>query len=196
MNGNASRDYSRELQEKLEIYLLGLIFTLLAAAVQTAKFGGGAVADACELASWAILFASGLVGLSRMEWLPVAHLAHGATQDVEGQVEQLEQLAEQGHVEITDDEQPVSIADALARRQTKLAALEAKKASIERGTRRKYLVHKWTFLVGLALLLVARGYVPAKGVIAAAVAPVATSKAAAPSGALSGAPAAARASSH
>ena len=148
------------------------------------------------LASWLLLFASGLAGLSRLEWLPVAHLVHGATQDVEAQVEHLEQLGAQGHREVTDDEEAVPIADALARRKTKLAGLEAKEASFTRSTRCKYLVHKWTFLGGLALLLVARGYVPAQGVIAAAMAPAATSKANASSGAASGAPGAARTSSH
>ena len=33
-------DYSRQLQEKFELYLLALIFTLLGLAVQTAKFDG------------------------------------------------------------------------------------------------------------------------------------------------------------
>lgn len=196
MSGKASRDYSRELQEKLEIYLVGLTFTLLATAVQTVKAGGSAVADAAELASWLLLFASGLAGLSRLEWLPVAHLVHGATQDVEVQVEQLEQLGERGHLEVTDDEEVVLMADALARRKAKLAGLEAKETAFTRSTRRKYLVHKWTFLTGLALLLVARGYMPAQGVIAAAMAPSTASGTPAARNAPISAPAAVRSSSH
>ncbi len=196
MSGKASRDYSRELQEKLEIYLLGLIFTLLAAAVQTAKFGQSAVADASELTSWLLLFASGLAGLSRLEWLPVAHLVGGATQDVEEELEHLEQLADQGQAEVTDDEEVVPVADAIARRKTTLEGLGAKESAFKLSTHRKYLAHKWTFVGGLALLLVARGYMPAQGVIAAATSPSTASGTPTVRVGPSSAPAAARPSSH
>jgi hypothetical protein len=48
-SGKSDVDYARQLQEKFELYLLGLIFTLLALAIQTAKFGVSDWADAFEL---------------------------------------------------------------------------------------------------------------------------------------------------
>ncbi len=68
--GRNTREYARQLQEKFELYLLGLIFTLLALAVQTAKFGAAPCADGLEVAGWVSLLISGLVGLSRMEGVP------------------------------------------------------------------------------------------------------------------------------
>lgn len=66
-------EYSRQLQEKFEFYVLALIFTLLGLAVQTAKFGSYPIADRFELLGWLSLLLSGTVGLSRIEWLPVAY---------------------------------------------------------------------------------------------------------------------------
>ena|ERR1017187_3553235 len=66
------REYGMQLQEKFELYLLGLIFTVLALAVQTAKFDNiNIIAAYFELVSWVALLISGLVGLWRMELIPV-----------------------------------------------------------------------------------------------------------------------------
>ena len=56
-------EYSRQLQEKFELYLLALTFTLLGLAVQTAKFGSFRMADALEILGWIALAISGLSGL-------------------------------------------------------------------------------------------------------------------------------------
>ncbi len=195
MSGNASRDYSRELQEKLEIYLLGLIFTLLAAAVQTAKFGGSAFADACELVSWVLLFVSGLVGLWRFEWIPVAHSLHGRMQDLEQGLERAEAAQQAGHADVRIGEEAMPVTDAIGLLKERRAALQKDQKPLVASTLRRYRAHKWTFVIGLALLLVARGFVPAKGVIATATAPSAATVPAVHSAA-SGAPAVAHASSH
>lgn len=65
--------HARDIQWKFEIYLLGLVFTLLALAVQTAKLGGGTWPALLEISGWLSLLVSGLSGLSRVEWLPVIH---------------------------------------------------------------------------------------------------------------------------
>ncbi len=165
MNGNASRDYSRELQEKFEIYLLGLIFTVLAAAVQTAKLGSSTVADLAELSGWTLLFVSALVGLSRFEWLPVVHVVHGKTQDLDGYIKQAEQAREGGQRVVRVGDEDMAVDDAIALLQTRRNESEGRKTSLETRTRVKYQVHKWTFAVGLALMLVARGWVPARAAV-------------------------------
>src|SRR5947207_2547287 len=63
----------RQLRERFETYLLGLIFTLLALSIQTARFGVSPIADLLELLGWILLLVSGLSGLSRSEWLPVLY---------------------------------------------------------------------------------------------------------------------------
>lgn len=193
MNGNASRDYSRDLQEKFETYLIGLVFTLLAAAVQTAKFGANSVADMCELASWLFLLISGLAGMWRLEWLPLAHLAHGVQQDAQGAIEQLEQHAAGGIRMVNFEGREVAVDDALVALRERVSFREREKADITESTRRRYNAHKWAFVSGVALMLFARGYVPARAAIGslAASAPTIASHVTAAS-----APAASRFASH
>jgi hypothetical protein len=195
MKGNASRDYSRDLQERLEVYLIGLVFTLLAAAVQTAKFSGGPLADACELTSWLCLFTSGLAGMWRLEWLPVAHLAHGAQQDAEESIEQLDEQAARGVRMANFDGREVTIDAALVALRERVSFREREKADITASTRRRYSVHKWAFVSGLALMLFARGYVPAKAAIVSLATTAPPNAAPAPRSTTTSAPAASLAAS-
>ncbi|WP_322035135.1 hypothetical protein [Burkholderia cenocepacia] len=74
-------EHSRELQEKFELYLLALIFTILGLAIQTAKFGTYRAADVSQILGWVSLTVSGVCGLWRMGWIPV-ELKTGAHVDV------------------------------------------------------------------------------------------------------------------
>ncbi len=196
MKGNASRDYSRDLQEKLEIYFIGLVFTLLAAAVQTARFGSGPAADVFELVSWLCLLTSGLAGMWRLEWIPVAHVAHGIQQDAEELIEQLTQQENRGVRMTTFDGREVTIDAALAALRDRVSFRELEKADLTASARRRYRVHKWAFVMGLALMLIARGYAPARAAIASPTNASPVGVAAAPHVTIASAPAASHVAPH
>lgn len=58
--GYDNDEIGQRIQEKFRFYVLGLTFTILALAIQTAKFGISAVADGLELFGWVVLFVSGV----------------------------------------------------------------------------------------------------------------------------------------
>lgn len=60
-----------DIQEKFELYLVSLTFTVLALSVQTASFGINPVGDAFELLGWVLMLISGITGLLRLELVPV-----------------------------------------------------------------------------------------------------------------------------
>ncbi len=60
-----------DIQEKFELYLVSLTFTLLALSVQTVSFGNHPTADVIEILGWVVLLISGVIGLFRLQYVPV-----------------------------------------------------------------------------------------------------------------------------
>lgn len=158
------KGYGIQLQEKFEVYLLGLVFTVLALAVQTAKFDNVNIVAAClELASWVALLISGLVGLWRMEWIPVAHIEHAGQLQSEADLRQFRDLAEQGvdSLPLEGQEESAPIEALIKDREQHILRMKAKDLKHQTATRKKYNVHKWSFVLGMTLLIGARGVGPA-----------------------------------
>lgn len=155
-------EYSRQLQEKFELYLLALIFTLLGLAVQTAKFGASQIADTLELLGWVLLLISGFVGLSRLEWLPVAYKTNSHLVGLKSEHTQLMAASEQGHTEVAviDQNEPANIQAIIEDRAQAIQKVETRVKELEKSILRKYSIHKWLFVLGLTLLIGARGYPP------------------------------------
>ena len=81
---------------------------------------------------------------------------------------QLEDAAKAGVLEVPviDVEHPVPVQSLIENRTKAIASVEARLKKIERGILRKYTLHKWSFAVGIMLLIAARAYVPVNGVFA------------------------------
>lgn len=162
-----SQEYARQFQEKFELYLLALVFTLLGLAVQTAKFGSSDLADTVELLGWASLLCSGVIGLLRLEWVPVAHKNHGNRVQIEEQRDYLVQRANAGmnlHP-VVDQPEPVPTQQLVDDRNAEIQRSLAREAEIETSISRKYRFHKWLFILGLFFLVAARGYPVASGLV-------------------------------
>jgi len=164
---NNDLEYSRQLQEKFELYLLALIFTLLGLAVQTAKFGANQIADILELLGWSSLLVSGLAGLSRLEWVPVGLKVHSHVMKLKREHDQFVEMAEGGvdEVPVIDQSEPAPIQTLINDRANDIKKYEARVKEVETSTLRKYSLHKWTFVLGLVLLIGARGYVPTSTIV-------------------------------
>ncbi|MFO1338559.1 MAG: hypothetical protein U1F53_10030 [Burkholderiaceae bacterium] len=166
MSAQASETYSRDLQEKFELYVLSLLFTLLAAAVQTSSFGKNIAADSLELTSWLLLLSSGLIGLWRMEWLPVAHSTHGARLRKEQFLKQVDAAVASGTTEIAVEgkDDLIPIQDARTTLVEQIAKAKAAEEAFGRSAVKRYRWHRATFALGLGVLMASRAYLPAAGI--------------------------------
>ncbi len=61
---------ANSLQEKIELYFVGLIFTILALGIQTSKLDGSALAVGSELLGWIFLILAGTLSIWRLMLLP------------------------------------------------------------------------------------------------------------------------------
>jgi hypothetical protein len=155
-----------ELRTKFEFYLLGLILAVLGLSIQTAKFGNSVVADLFELAGWLALFLSGVIGLLRGEWIPIVHSIQSKVESTETRLSQIQAEIDQPVTFVEDDGQEVTIngEEALARLRGTVADLEQQRRSAEKKILTRYGWMKYSFLVGIAALMVARAYPHARAV--------------------------------
>lgn len=165
---NPNTEISQRLQERFEFYVIALAFTILGLSIQTASFGESLLSDSFELLGWLFLFVSGLVGLSRLEWVSVAYNVHAEIENIQAEALRLRQAQQMGHNEvpvIDDEREIVPIEEALQAQNNAVTQLKPKVESIEKWTLRKYQIHKWAFVLGLLFLLLSRAYEPAIGIV-------------------------------
>ena len=148
--------------EKYEFYFLGLTFTLLGLAVQTFKPTTVLSADVVEIGGWLCLLVSGLLGMSKIEWIPVIlHVKNRQSylEEAQGGL----QKAESFNLSVRDSQsgQFVNVAEVSAVAAKSLAEVATQGSRLERWYEIKYRWQKACFLIGLVALVLAR----AQGVI-------------------------------
>lgn len=155
------REVAHQTQEKFEFYLLGLVFTLLGLSIQTANFGQSTVADFCELIGWLSLFTSGLVGLWRIEYVPVWRTKLAYKDEFEGKIDELRELkhtkgVKEAFVLETQTNQPID--ERIRYYQNNISVLDPLIKKLERQNHWKYQTHRYCFVLGFSMLLVSRSY--------------------------------------
>lgn len=160
-------DISVRIQEKFDVYFLGLTFTILGLSIQTAHFGTRVLADAAEVVAWLALLAAGLAGLSRMEGIPEVYRLFGVQNDQEekaraGKKAKMEGLSE---LHIMAIGRAVPIANYIAEAEAGVATVEGVIKPLQRRAARRYRFMKLAFVIGLMLLILARALPPLAGIL-------------------------------
>ncbi len=151
-------ELAHHTQEKFHFYVLGLIFTLLAASVQTAEFGSSHVATALELLGWVSLLISGIALMWRVEWDSPIRMLMQKISEAEREEAQLIQLQLRGVPQVqTTSGAMIDVATRLAEIGPKLISAKERMARLDRLENWKYLTARSAFLTGLVALVVARG---------------------------------------
>ena len=156
------RAIAQQGQEKFEFYLLSLVFTLLALAIQSATFGTNHWHNALELGGWLLFIVSGLAGLYRLQWVPVARTTIADRNAFQGEIYTMKELQLKGQSELwvldTQSRQPIT--DRLANRQKAVDLLDPRITQLERRIGVAYELHTWSFVLGLISVAAARAYDP------------------------------------
>src|SRR2546429_491347 len=100
MTSKTDREIALETQSKFQFYFLGLVFTLLAVSVQTAKLGVATYADGFELVGWISLLVSGIAGLWHMEYVPIMRVNMARQSEYEEEIADLKKMQLQGQTQI------------------------------------------------------------------------------------------------
>lgn len=136
------RKIAQRSQERFRFYMASLTFTLLAAAIQTAKFSDSHVSDGFELAGWVCLLVSGIMGLWSLESYPTVYVGQAVLQD---------------HIAALDDEQGNSVSGGIVEQYNEDSE---KLRKVSKITQAKYRAHKCLFVIGLILVVASRAYLP------------------------------------
>jgi len=162
MDIDPNTSLSIEIQQKFEFYFIALIFTLLALAVQSGEFGSNPYSDISEIVGWLFLLISGLFGLSRLEWLPVAYKIHAKIGSFEKDIKDCNEMLNNGHTvaRMGTDNRPYDIESIIENRKNSITTIEPKVKEIEDKTLSKYNYQKLFFLLGLVALILSRSLEP------------------------------------
>jgi hypothetical protein len=151
-------ELAQQTEEKFRFYTLSLIFTLLAASIQTAKFGSSHWADGLELLGWAALLIAGLALLWKVEMEPVIRLDQNNFQMTVQSLREVNELKAEGEGEVSIKggarmpiDEALPLYEMAHSQHVELMKLH------NRENRLKYAVARAAFPLALLLLVLARG---------------------------------------
>lgn len=167
---SAARENQRiahEIQTKFEFWLVGLIFAVLALAVQTASFDGPKLARACELAAWISLLLAGVIGIWRLEWTPPLYHLGSRRERHEDILRKVQGVRAEGHprIIIAESGEPVAVDELITQVTRHRDKVDQRLEPLRRKQAKWYQVMRVLWVAGFALLLIARGYEPTRHLV-------------------------------
>ena len=140
---------------------MGLTFTLLGASIQTANFSGHShISVLAELIGWIGFGLSGLVGLSKLEYLSVVIYLRNRKNEYEGYKSSLEKGKASGTAAIKSAETGELISIDLLIKQVGQNVSRYSESLEDAGNLHgvKHRIQQWSFVFGLLFTAIARAY--------------------------------------
>lgn len=150
---------AERMQSQFRFYFVSLVFTLLAASIQTAKFGSSHVQSIAELTGWLLFSMSGLVALSYLEWEPIVREQLASRDSYAHQLNDAKTAKLRGITElhVLESGQTQSLEERIKNLENATGQLAAAADIKLARAGLKYEVWRWSFVAALAAMLVARG---------------------------------------
>ena len=147
--------------EKFEFYFLGLTFTLLGAAIQTASFTDHShISVIAEIIGWFGFTISGLVGLSKVEHLSVVIYLRNRKNEFENNKSQFEQVKASGvaQARFAQTGDVLTIDAAIHQVGEDVTRCTEQLDKVGKRHEAKDIIQRWAFVLGLLSVAVARAY--------------------------------------
>jgi len=149
------------VMEKYEFYFLALTFTLLGASIQTADFGEyNKVNSLIELIGWFAFGLSGVVGLSKIEYLPSLITIRNEKDANKGYVSELQRARALGtqSVRVAQTGEQLQIDQVISTVEANVSTWNNRLEQFGKWHEIKHIIQKYSFLSALVLVACSRAY--------------------------------------
>lgn len=159
MAGEPNAQIAADIQSKFEFYFIGLIFTLLGFAIQTAKPSQIQSVAICEIMSWLTLLAAGLIAMKRIVWSPIVMHGFAAINRTNIEIDQIDSNRyTTTHVEIPGVGSNLTHDDAIKWKEQSINKIEQANKKTNKLISGLFKVQFSLFICSLLLLIYSRGY--------------------------------------
>jgi len=162
-------ELAQQTQERFYFYMTALVFTVLGLSIQTGSFSKSNISDSFEIISWILFLLSGLAALYRLELVSNAYESADGINKLKKERNEILEARERGKKEIfiVEGDETEDIDNYLKELSKKIDILDKHIKSVKESLYRRYAFHRWTFVLGLLCIIIARTYLPLSNILKA-----------------------------
>lgn len=158
MTADPNAQNANNLQQKFELYFLGLIFTILGFALQTSQNISHKSAAITELIAWAFLILCGLIGMYRLIWASVTMYTYSEINIFKSTRAQVQGLNGVGGILTDPTGKPIDILSTLDDLNASIDKLEDRTNKQNKRSIFLFNAQLVIFILALIMLFYSRGY--------------------------------------
>jgi hypothetical protein len=158
MAADPNAQNASDLQQKFELYFLGLIFTILGFALQTSQKPAHISVAITELMAWAFLILCGIIGMYRLIWASVTMYTYSEINIFKATRAQIQGLSVARGILTDPAGNPIDIPSTLGDLNESIDKLEGRSTKQNKRSVFLFNVQLIIFIAALIMLFYSRGY--------------------------------------